>query len=181
MVRHDRHSHGRVFLTTIDGSIVNLALPTLVRYFDTSFAVVQWVVLAYLLTISTLMLSFGRLADMIGKKAIYTSGFIIFTIGSVLCGFSPTIYWLIAFRVVQAVGGAMILALSMAIITESFPPEERGRALGHQRGNRVSGHRRRTYARRLAGRCVFLALDLLRQSACGHCRHVAGVALHSQF
>lgn len=119
-----------VFLTTIDASIVNLALPTLVRYFDTTFAIVQWVVLAYLLTISTLMLSFGRLADMIGKKRLYAIGFVVFTVGSVLCGISPTAFWLIGFRVVQAIGGAMILALSMAIITESFPPDERGRALG---------------------------------------------------
>ncbi len=119
-----------IFLTTIDGSIVNVALPTLIRIFNTDFAIVQWVVLAYLLTITTLLLSFGRLADMIGKKPIYTSGFVIFTIGSVLCGLAPTIFWLIAFRVIQAIGGAMILALGLAIITESFPPSERGRALG---------------------------------------------------
>ena len=119
-----------IFLTTIDGSIVNLALPTLVRTFGADFATVQWVVLAYLLTIATLMLSIGRLADMIGKKNIYITGFVIFTIGSVLCGLSPSIYWLIGFRVVQAIGGAMVLALGMAIITESFPPNERGRALG---------------------------------------------------
>jgi EmrB/QacA subfamily drug resistance transporter len=119
-----------VFLTTIDGSIVNLALPTLVRAFGTDFATVQWVVLAYLLTISTLMLSIGRLADMIGKKPLYTAGFIIFTTGSVLCGLSPSIPWLIVFRVVQAIGGALLLALGLAIITEAFPTNERGRALG---------------------------------------------------
>ena len=119
-----------IFLSTIDGSIVNIALPTLTRSFDTNFATVQWVVLAYLLAISTLMLSVGRLADMIGKKPIYTTGFIVFTAGSVLSGLAPGIYWLIGFRVLQAVGAAMILALGLAIITESFPAEERGRALG---------------------------------------------------
>jgi len=119
-----------IFLTTIDGSIVNLALPTLVRAFGTDFATVQWVVLAYLLTITTLMLSIGRLADMIGKKPLYTAGFVIFTTGSVLCGLSPSIYWLIAFRIVQAVGGTLLLALGLAIITEAFPTNERGRALG---------------------------------------------------
>jgi EmrB/QacA subfamily drug resistance transporter len=119
-----------VFLSTIDGSIVNVALPTLIRAFETEFAVVQWVVLAYLLTVTTLMLSVGRLADMIGKKPIYTAGFVVFTLGSGLCGLSPSITWLVGFRVVQAVGAAMILALGMAIITESFPPHERGRALG---------------------------------------------------
>jgi len=118
------------FLGTIDGSIVNVALPTLVRAFDTQFAAVQWVVLAYLLTVTTLMLSMGRLGDMIGKKPLYASGFVIFTLGSVLCGLSQTVYVLIAFRVLQAIGAAMMMALGMAIVTEAFPPSERGKALG---------------------------------------------------
>jgi len=91
---------------------------------------VEWVVLAYLLTVTTLMLGIGRLADIYGKKPIYTTGFIVFTVGSVLCGLSPTIHALIGFRVVQAVGAAMVMALGMAIITEAFPGSERGRALG---------------------------------------------------
>jgi EmrB/QacA subfamily drug resistance transporter len=119
-----------IFLATIDGSIVNVALPTLVRSFDTEFAVVQWVVLAYLLTVTTLMLSTGRLGDMIGKKPLYAAGFVIFTLGSVLCGLSPTVHWLIGSRVLQAVGAAMMMALGMAIVTEAFPPSERGKALG---------------------------------------------------
>lgn len=119
-----------IFLATIDGSIVNVALPTLVRAFDTDFALVQWVVLAYLLAVTTLMLSVGRLADMIGKKSLYTAGFVIFTAGSLLCGLSPTIGWLIGFRVLQAIGAAMMMALGAAIVTEAFPPTERGRALG---------------------------------------------------
>jgi len=119
-----------VFLATIDGSIVNVSLPTMEKSFQTDFALVQWVVLAYLLTVTTLMLGIGRLADIYGKKPIYTTGFIIFTIGSVLCGLSPSIYPLIGFRVVQAVGAAMIMALGMAIVTEAFPRSERGRALG---------------------------------------------------
>jgi EmrB/QacA subfamily drug resistance transporter len=118
------------FLATIDGSIVNVALPTLVQDLDADFATVQWVVLAYLLTLATLLLSMGRLGDMVGKKPIYTAGFVVFTTGSVLCGLAPTVYWLIAFRVLQAVGAAMTLALGMAIVTEAFPPSERGRALG---------------------------------------------------
>ena len=118
------------FLATIDSSIVNIALPTLVRELNTDFATVQWVVLAYLLTLSTLLLSVGRLADMKGKKRIYTLGFVIFTIGSVLCGLASNIYMLILFRVIQAIGATMILALGMAIVTEAFPPSERGKALG---------------------------------------------------
>jgi EmrB/QacA subfamily drug resistance transporter len=118
------------FLATIDGSIVNVALPTLVRDLNTEFAIVQWVVLAYLLTLATLLLSMGRLGDMIGKKPVFTSGLVVFTVGSVLCGLAPSIEWLVGFRVLQAVGAAMAFALSMAIVTEAFPPSERGKALG---------------------------------------------------
>ncbi|MGH2538291.1 MAG: MFS transporter [Candidatus Promineifilaceae bacterium] len=119
-----------LLLSALDTSIVNVALPTLTRSFGAEFAVVQWVVLAYLLTVSTLMLAIGRWADMVGKKPIYTAGFVIFTFGSALCGLAPGVYWLIAFRVLQAVGAAMLLALGVAIITEAFPAGERGRALG---------------------------------------------------
>jgi EmrB/QacA subfamily drug resistance transporter len=119
-----------VFLATIDGSIVNVALPTLTRAFGADFAVVEWVVLAYLLTVTTLLLSVGRLGDMVGKKPVYTTGFVIFTLGSVLCGLSPGIYWLVGFRVLQAIGASMMMALGMAIVTEAFPPSERGKALG---------------------------------------------------
>jgi EmrB/QacA subfamily drug resistance transporter len=119
-----------VFLATIDGSIVNVALPTLVRAFDTEFAIVQWVVLAYLLTVTTLMLSVGRLGDMIGKKPLYAAGFVVFTLSSALCGLSSSVYWLIGFRVLQAIGAAMMMALGTAIVTEAFPASERGRAIG---------------------------------------------------
>ncbi len=119
-----------IFLGTVDGSIVNIALPTLTDEFDTSFGVVQWVVLSYLLVQATLVLSLGRLGDMIGKKWIFTSGFAVFTVGSVLAGLSRTVSFLIAARVVQAVGAAMVFALAFAIVTEAFPPSERGRALG---------------------------------------------------
>jgi EmrB/QacA subfamily drug resistance transporter len=119
-----------VFLATVDGSIINVSLPTLVRELNTDFAVVQWVVLAYLLTITSTMAGIGRLADMVGKKSIYLTGFIIFTTGSALCGLSPSVRWLIGFRVLQATGAAMTMALGAAIVTEAFPPVERGKAMG---------------------------------------------------
>ncbi len=119
-----------IFLGTLDSSIVNVALPTMAKELDTTFAAVQWVVIAYLLTLATLTLSVGRLGDMVGKKRIYTAGFAVFTLGSVLCGTAPGIEWLVGFRVVQAIGASMIFALGMAIITQAFPPGERGRALG---------------------------------------------------
>jgi EmrB/QacA subfamily drug resistance transporter len=119
-----------IFLGTIDGSIVNVALPTLADEFDTSFGVVQWVSLGYLLTQATLTLGFGRFGDMVGKKPIFTAGFGVFTIFSVAAGLAPTIELLIIARVFQAVGAAMIFALGFAITTEAFPPWERGKALG---------------------------------------------------
>lgn len=132
--RHKWHAMAAVgtgvFLATLDGSIINVSLPTLVTALDTEFALVQWVVLAYLLTITCTMAGIGRLADMVGKKTIYMLGFVVFTAGSVLCGLSPSIDWLIACRVLQAIGAAMTMALGAAIVTEAFPPEERGRAMG---------------------------------------------------
>lgn len=119
-----------VFLAMVDSSIINVSLPTLVRELHTEFAVVQWVVLAYLLTITCSMAGIGRLGDMLGKKNIYMLGFIIFTLGSALCGLSPSVHWLIVFRVFQAIGAAMTMALGAAIVVEAFPPKERGRAMG---------------------------------------------------
>ncbi len=119
-----------IFLATIDGSIVNVALPTLITKLNTNFATVQWVILAYLLTLGTLLLTVGRLADIHGKKRIYAYGFVVFTVGSVLCGLSVSIYMLIGMRILQAIGAAMVFALGAAIVTEAFPASERGKALG---------------------------------------------------
>jgi EmrB/QacA subfamily drug resistance transporter len=119
-----------VFLATIDSSIVNISLPTLVNDLHTNLSAVQWVVLAYLLTITVLMPGIGRLADMIGKKSLYILGFTIFLAGSFLCGVSSRIELLVTFRVLQAVGAAFMMALGPALLAQSFPPEERGRALG---------------------------------------------------
>ncbi len=118
------------FLATIDGTIVTVALPTLVHQLRTDFPTIQWVTLSYLLTLTVLLLSMGRLGDMIGKKRPYMAGMVLFGIASALCGISPNVHALIGFRVLQAVGAAMMQALGTAIITEAFPPTERGRALG---------------------------------------------------
>ncbi len=119
-----------VFMSTLDASIVNISLPTLVHDLGTTFATVQWVVLSYLLVIATLMLSVARLGDMLGKKKLYTTGLVLFTIGSLLCGLAPGVGWLIAFRALQGTGAVMMTSLGIAIITEVFPANERGRALG---------------------------------------------------
>lgn len=119
-----------VFMATLDGSIVNVALPTLTRYFSTNLNTIQWVLLSYLLTITTLLLTLGRLSDMYGKKYIFSGGLLIFTIGSAFCGLSASSGQLIASRVVQGIGAAMLMANGPAIVTQVFPPTERGKALG---------------------------------------------------
>ena len=123
-----------LFMGTVDSTIVNVALPTMTADFGTNFQTIQWVVLAFLLGLSVLMLSVGRLADMVGKKRIFLLGLVIFTIGSALCGFSPTVYVLIGSRLIQSIGAAMLLALGVAIVTETWPSEERGKALGFSAG-----------------------------------------------
>lgn len=118
------------FMGALDTSIINIALPTMSKYFNTPFSRLEWVVMAYLLIISSLLLTYGRLGDMYGHKQIYITGFIIFTIGSFLCGISPTIGALILFRVLQAVGAGMLMSMGPAIVTIITPPNKRGKALG---------------------------------------------------
>jgi EmrB/QacA subfamily drug resistance transporter len=120
------------FMSTLDSSIVNVALPVILRDFRTDLATIQWVVLAYLLTITALLLTFGRLADISGRKRVYTLGFGVFTLGSVCCALAGSPGQLIAARILQAVGGAMVQANGLAITSSVFPDEQRGRALGIQ-------------------------------------------------
>lgn len=119
-----------IFLASFDGGAVRAVLPALVTEFQVDFAVIQWVVLSFSLTQTAIMLGVGRLGDMVGKKPIFLSGTIAFAIGSILAGLAPTIELLLFFRVLQAIGGAFATALSMGIVTESFPASERGKALG---------------------------------------------------
>ena len=114
----------------VDGSVVNIALPVITRSFNTTLPVAEWVAMAYLLVLSSLLLTWGRLGDMYGHRRTYLAGFVVFTVGSLLCGAAPSIGWLIAFRAVQAMGAGMMMAAGPAIITEIFPSTERGRALG---------------------------------------------------
>ena len=120
------------FMTALDGSVANIVLPVLSQAFKSDVATVEWVVTVYLLVVSSLLLSFGRLGDMRGHKSVYISGFLVFVIGSALCGLAPTAIVLIICRAVQALGGAMLLANAPAILTKSFPASQRGQALGLQ-------------------------------------------------
>jgi EmrB/QacA subfamily drug resistance transporter len=119
-----------IFMATLDGSIVNVALPTLTDFFKTDITTIEWVVMAYLLTITSLLMSLGRISDMIGRKIIFAGGLAVFTVGSGLCAFSTTEGQLILFRIFQGIGAAMLMATGIAIITHAFPPRERGKAMG---------------------------------------------------
>jgi EmrB/QacA subfamily drug resistance transporter len=119
-----------VFMATLDASIVNIALPQITTYFHTTIANVEWVVIVYLLLISSLLLTYGRIGDMYGHRPVFVGGFAIFTIASALNGLSPNIWALIASRALQAIGAGAILAVVQAIITDTFQPSERGKAIG---------------------------------------------------
>ena len=118
------------FMTALDSRSVIVALPTISIYFDTSLAIVQWIPLAYQLTIIGLVLSLARLGDMLGRKKIYGSGFLLLALGSACCGLSTGLWQLIAFRVLAGIGGAMVLANGRAVVSTLYAHEGRGRALG---------------------------------------------------
>ena len=118
------------FMATLDSSIVNIALPDISNHFQLPITKTEWVVSSYLIAICTLILLFGKLGDMFGKIKIFKIGTVIFVIGSLLCGFSISLSWLVVFRVVQALGASMTMANSQGIVTDIFPANERGKALG---------------------------------------------------
>ena len=120
------------FLGQLDASIATLILPTLEGTFHTPVAQVEWVAIAYLLVLAALVVPFGRLADLVGRKLLYVAGFVVFIAGSALCGFAPTLLWLIGFRALQAVGAAMLQANSVAIIAAAIERRRLGRAIGVQ-------------------------------------------------
>src|SRR5690348_9793204 len=118
------------FMSALDSRSVTVAMPTLTVYFDVSMAVVQWVPLAYQLTIVGLVLSMARLGDKVGRKKIYALGFGLLGLGSAACGLSAELWQIIGFRVLEATGGALVLANGRAIASTLYAREGRGRALG---------------------------------------------------
>jgi len=119
-----------MLLSSLGASIANVALPTLARSFNASFQQVQWVVLAYLLAVTTLIVSVGRLGDIIGRRRLLLAGILLFTGGSILCGSAPALWSLIAARVVQGLGAAVMMALTMAFVGDAVPKAKTGRAMG---------------------------------------------------
>ncbi|MEK7690137.1 MAG: MFS transporter, partial [Bdellovibrionota bacterium] len=118
------------FMATLDTSIVNVALPTITLDLDTTLGEVRWVVIAYMLAISCLLLPAGKIADLFGRKKVFQAGYLVFTAGSALCAVSQDIVGLVAARIIQGVGAAFLMANGPAIITQSFPAKSRGTALG---------------------------------------------------
>ena len=118
------------FMSALDGSVVNTLLPVLGRELGTDVAGVEWVTTIYLLVISGLLLSVGRAGDLFGHRRLYFAGFVLFVLGSALCGLAGSAHALVALRAVQALGAAMLMATAPAILTRSFPAGQRGRALG---------------------------------------------------
>jgi EmrB/QacA subfamily drug resistance transporter len=137
-----KHSKWRYFIlitvligatmSAINVTIVNIALPTIQLYFRTSLHEVEWVAMGYMLAITVLLPFFGKLGDMYGRTKLYTLGFVIFSIASFFCGLASNINILNIFRVFQAIGAGLLQANSVAIITDAFPKEELGRAIGIQ-------------------------------------------------
>jgi EmrB/QacA subfamily drug resistance transporter len=119
------------FITTLDGSIVNIALPLIARTFHTGVSgAIEWVIIGYLVIIAAILLTIGRLADIVGRKPILLSGLAIFVLGSALCGMAPSLWLLILARLFQGFGSAFIFSVNIAMITSSFPNRGRGLALG---------------------------------------------------
>ncbi|NRP70789.1 Multidrug resistance protein Stp [Ensifer psoraleae] len=119
-----------MLLSSLGTSIANVGLPALAEAFDASFQEVQWIVLAYLLAITTLIVSVGRLGDMVGRRRLLLSGIALFTAASALCGIAPSLSILIAARAAQGLGAAVMMALAMALVGETVPKARTGSAMG---------------------------------------------------
>jgi EmrB/QacA subfamily drug resistance transporter len=119
-----------MLMPSLDTSIANAGLPTLAQAFSASFHAVQWTVLAYLLAITTLIVSVGRLGDIAGRRRLFLAGIALFTIASLLCGIAPALWFLIAARAAQGLGAAIMMALTVALVGETVPKSKTGSAMG---------------------------------------------------
>jgi EmrB/QacA subfamily drug resistance transporter len=119
-----------MLMPSLDTSIANVGLPTLAHAFTASFQDVQWIVLAYLLAITALIVSVGRLGDIIGRRRLLLGGICLFTAASLVCGVAPTLWLLITARAAQGLGAAVMMALTVALVGETVPKESTGSAMG---------------------------------------------------
>jgi EmrB/QacA subfamily drug resistance transporter len=120
-----------LFIVGLDSTIVNLALPSIRQQLNASVSMLQWTIDAYTLVLASLLMLSGSTADRIGRRRTFQAGLVLFGLGSLLCGFAPSVGLLIVFRMLQAVGGSMLNPVAMSIITNTFTePKERARAIG---------------------------------------------------
>ncbi|MFE5808714.1 MFS transporter [Streptomyces sp. NPDC056491] len=120
-----------LLIVSLDNTVLNVALPSMRRELDASVSGLQWSIDAYTLVLASLLMLAGSTADRIGRRKVFVAGLVAFTVGSLLCSLAPSLDWLIVFRMVQAVGGAMLNPVAMSIITNTFTdPSERARAIG---------------------------------------------------
>lgn len=119
-----------MLMPSLDTSIANAALPTLAHTFGASFQALQWIVLAYLLAVTTLIVGAGRVGDIIGRRRLLLGGIALFTVASLLCGMAPTLWFLLAARALQGLGAAIMLALAVASVGHSVPSARIGSSMG---------------------------------------------------
>ncbi len=118
------------FMTLLDLTIVNIAVPNMITRLHASLDDILWVINAYALVLAVLVITAGRLGDLLGPRIMFAAGIALFTVASAACGLSPSAGWLIGFRAVQGLGAAMLMPQTLTIITNTFPPERRGAAFG---------------------------------------------------
>src|SRR5437868_9602194 len=119
-----------LFMIMLDNTIVNVALPSIERDLHMSISSLEWIVAAYALTFAALLITGGKLGDLYGRRRIFVVGLAVFTLASILCGLAPNAGFLIGMRAFQGVGAALMNPASLSIITATFPPKERGQAIG---------------------------------------------------
>ena len=119
-----------VFMTVMDQSALNIALPAIANHFQATLPGVQWIVLSYILTTSVLFLPVGRISDIFGRRKLFMAGLMVFVCGSLMAGLTDSYNLLITAKILQAAGAASIQVNGMAMITGAFPDSERGKALG---------------------------------------------------
>ena len=119
-----------LFMVMLDNTAVNVALPSIQRDFDASLSSLEWTVNAYTLTFAVLLVTGGRLGDIFGRRRMFLFGVVVFALASATIGFAPSDGWLVASRAVQGIGAAFMMPGTLSIITNAFPPEERGKAIG---------------------------------------------------
>src|ERR1022692_1440759 len=119
-----------LFMIMLDNTVVNVALPSIQRSLHSTTSTLEWTVNAYTLTFAVLLVTGGRLGDLFGRRLMFLAGVVIFALSSGAIGFSPSDTWLVGWRAVPGVGAALMMPATLSIITNAFPPEERGKAIG---------------------------------------------------